>query len=365
VLKSAAATVNDPGPQKPPGGGALAPDGPAGPTVDEFADIPSRKSRHPILAAAAVMLAAFLAFQLRHDLRYGLSSGVPRDLGDARSLAGKVESLPLNQYVRISGPADRESAVILDTQGEWQFSQFFRLLGTSSRVLVRRLSDPLPIERAEQDVFTGRLVRMADLSFAASIRRHFSTFVTATQLFAPEVFQGAAQGPRVEVMNLMGDPVTLNADDKLSVDLMRPGQFRIDLPRDRFPDLVRARAAVAAQGGEVVSEEPDGARYRTLVARFPDDRRDRALSALGDLDRRVRIHPDRTTTTVRVRDMAGLSAGKDKIQSVRTLASVEIPENAVLLLEGDRPQAHLKTLLVLAFLVAFAVVNLLALRRTS
>jgi hypothetical protein len=47
------------------------------------------------------------------------------------------------------------------------------------------------------------------------------------------------------------------------------------------------------------------------------------------------------------------------------IAPVRIPENAVVLLEGMRPRAYLTTVIVAAFLVAFAVTNLLAIRRLA
>jgi hypothetical protein len=55
----------------------------------------------------------------------------------------------------------------------------------------------------------------------------------------------------------------------------------------------------------------------------------------------------------------------DRIASVRTRAKVEIPADAVLLLEAERPRSSLPSLVVLAFLLAFAAVNLLGLRRPA
>ena len=41
---------------------------------------------------------------------------------------------------------------------------------------------------------------------------------------------------------------------------------------------------------------------------------------------------------------------------------MQIPDDALLLLEGEKPRDHLKVLIVAAFLLGFAVVNLLAMR---
>ena len=50
-----------------------APGNPAG-AVDEFAHIPRSRARHPIVAAAGALLAFFLVFHSRGDIKYALSS---------------------------------------------------------------------------------------------------------------------------------------------------------------------------------------------------------------------------------------------------------------------------------------------------
>ena len=52
----------------------------------------------------------------------------------------------------VAGMADRESGVIIDTAGSWRFTQFFRLLGTRSRIFVSRVADPIPVEQAEKEI---------------------------------------------------------------------------------------------------------------------------------------------------------------------------------------------------------------------
>jgi hypothetical protein len=93
------------------------------------------------------------------------------------------------------------------------------------------------------------------------------------------------------------------------------------------------------------------------------------------LDENVRFRPARVTHTSTI---AGLTAGQDslhlqlagqamdlpmsQILAVRTLATVQIPDDAFLLREGERPRDHFKILIVAIFLLGFAAVNLLALR---
>jgi hypothetical protein len=373
MLESHVPTVSEEGSKTPAAGGS--------PAVDEFAGIPARSTRHPVLAAAAVALAAFLIFQIRHDIGYAVSSASPRDLGDARAFSHAATTHDArNRYVRLAGAADRESAVILDTQGSWVFSQFFRLLGTEDRVFVKRAPDPLSVELAERDVFTGRLVPFRELSFQASIRRHFSSQVSATHFLAPsELAAAVGRGAPATVVDRAGEKVSLAAEDELVIDSARPGVWLIELPADRFPDPDKASAAVKQAGGEVLSAEPSALPRQQVRARFAEDRRQAALAALADLDRRVRIVPARATTRVRFSDLRkssdgflvhpggsadGFSLPLADIQVVRTVAPVRIPDDAWLLVEGDRPRDHLSTVLVAVLLLGFAAVNLLALRRS-
>jgi hypothetical protein len=361
---------------------------PHGEPLDEFAHIPSN-TRPPLVAIAAAALALFLAFRLRHDIAFALSPKTPVEISDARVLANvPLERLPINRYVEVKGRPERESAVILDTKGSWKFNQFFRLRGTRGRVFVRRVADPLPVPLAEHDVFSGRLVRFSELSFAESIGRYFAAHVSGTHFFAPEALvkglAGAPGGDRV-VIDRAGESVTLHAQDRLALDVARPGEYRIELLPERKGDLEKVRAVIRARGGTSGELEGKPAPDASLVfpATIPDAERTATFSALGELGRGVRFRPARDTIEVAVGDLvvAGpdataitlKAAGQtptlqrmiavDRLISVRTRAAVEVPPDAVLLLEGEAPRNEVKSLVVLAFLAAFAAINLLSLRR--
>ncbi len=331
---------------------------------------------------ATAALACFLLFQIRDDVRYALSSSSARDLGDARQVAAtKIEDLPLNQYVRMSGMADRESAVVLDTQGSWNFAQFFRLLGTDNRVFVRRTPDPLSAEQARQDVFVGRLMRFSKLSFQEAIRKHFAGRVSATHFFAPVKVHAAllaGKGGALDVADLLGDRISLAPNDDLAIQVDRPGQIRLEFPRARFAGEAAVRVAIEKEGGQLVEMLSGAAdpKFLVAVASFPDDRRDQALHTLADKERELRIRAARTTHQVRIADLGATpdaitiktngqiqTLPLAQIQAIDTLATVQIPDDAVILHEGDRPSSSWKTLVIGVFLLGFALVNLLALRR--
>jgi hypothetical protein len=324
-------------------------------------------------------LALFLIFQVRSDLIFALSSSTPIDLGDARKVAAtKPADLPLNRTVRLAGLADRESGVLVDTQGSWQFNQFFRVLGTESTLFIRRVPNPIPVELAQRDVFTGRLTRFKDLSFQAAIRRHFANRVSATHFFSPAVLGQAlaatSSGP-LRVPDLLGETRSLAPSDTLTIDTVRPGVMVVDFPKDKFPDHATAKAAVESKGGLVLEEGLGDGKAVALTISFPPEKRDTGMSELGDLHPQIRFRPARKVQGALVSD---LSAGDQAllvkanggasslpfadILAIRTLSTVQIPDDALLLYEGERPRDHWSTIVVVAFLLVFALLNLLSLR---
>jgi len=350
-------------------------------SADEFANIPSSRRRHPAIALGAAALAAFLLYQIHEDVFFAISHSEARDLGDARALASvPAGRVPINEYVRVEGMADRESGVIIDTAGSWKFRQFFRLLGTKSRIFVYRTGDPIPVEQAERDVFVGRLVRFRDLSFQAAIRKHFANRVAATHFFAPIAVRNrvaSTMGGPLALPDMMGEQVSLAPNDELSIDVNRPADVQVEMPRSKFANEASARSAIEAHGGQILDEkaQPTDRKSIALVVTFPGDVRDRAMNEVSELDSQVRFVPVRATHTTRVADLAAgtdslliKSAGENKelplarIMAVRTLANVQIPDDALLILEGDHPRDNLKVLVAAAFLLGFAMVNLLSLR---
>jgi hypothetical protein len=379
---------------------------------DEFANVPSPRTRHPALALGTAALALFIIAHVRDDIAYSLSAGLPiaasaadaTDLGDARELVATPGALDkaANHLVRIHGTPDRESALELDTKGSWVFTQFFRILGTGNRLFVHRRESPLPAFKAERDVFEGRLIRFRDLSFQAAIRGYSASHVSATHFFRPDDFRRAiaappsAPGAVLTLRDLAGDPVTLGPSDLLAVDLARPDVVRVGFPRDKFRDEAAARAEIEKRGGTVLSvgeakappaepapltlfpsTAPAAVDHLELTVRLPPERRDRALHELGDLDPKVEIRDARQTFKVRLGDLAdggdallikaaegGAGAAPARlplasIPAIRTLASVQIPDDAWLLIENDQPRDHAHTLIFGAVLLLFAAVNLI------
>ena len=368
---------------------------------DEFAHIPSPRTRHPLLAVAAAALAFFLVFHVRHELRYTLSSSEALELGEARvTFSPRTTMTGLdNRYVRLRGTPDRESGLEVDTKGSWTFSQFFRVLGTGDRLFVHRLPSPLPAPMAEGDVLEGRLVRFSDLPFEDAVRAYFSAHVAASHFFALGDLRGAlasGQGGALALHDRAGDPVTLAPDDVLALDVQRPDEVRVGLPRERFPDGAAARAEIERLGGTIVTARglvrvdapgaipagplsmgggPPPIERWTFIARFSGPTREAALGALGDLGPKVELRDARETLKARVSELTVaddalvVRTGPERrvpwatIAAARTLSTVHVRQDAYLLVEADRPRDHLPTLFLALAVAVFGVFNLAAIAR--
>ena len=304
----------------------------------------------------------------------------------------RVLAEAVNHVVRISGTPDCESALQVDTKGSWTFTQLFRLFGTQSRVFVHRREDPLPGFRAESDVFEGRLIRFSDLPFEEAIRSYFASHVGATHFFRPDdIRRAAAAGVRstVSITDLAGDTVVLGPNDILAFEVKHAGQVEVGLPAARFPNPDAAREALRqARRARARARAPDpgprdvrprgragrarsgaerrrGAGLPVRPARRARDREGaagrrhgRGAAAGGQGGRgRGRERPER----IRWREGPQTLIG---IETVRTLATVQIPPDAYLIVEGETPREHLSDAAIAAVLVAFAGVNLAGLAKS-
>jgi hypothetical protein len=335
---------------------------------------------------AVVALSAFLIFHQRSDVIYALSSSAPRVLGDAKDLmkSGQAE-LPENRYVRIAGTPDFESAIILDTQGEWKFRTFFRVLEADRRLFVQRAAGPLPLEMVQHNSFAGRLVRLDSVSFSESIRAYFAQHVTSTSVFDINEFRRALEEKRLPgtLSDSLGDSVKVAGNELLNIDVSVPQHYKVEVPREIFDTLdlatkmmTKAGAVVSGVGKPVVRDANlSGFEFDCT---FPADRETQVFSSVADIAGRTRILPVVEHVVAPLTQLRAVGGGLEftkpgapeaqsiawgNIKSIRTTSTLSIPHDAYLLLEGERPNSHYKSVVATAFLLAFGLVNALAFRR--
>jgi hypothetical protein len=177
--------------------------------------------------------------------------------------------------------------------------------------------------------------------------------------------------------------VTLGANDVLAVVVRHPGQVEVSLPVARYADAASARDALTARGATVIASGPSSADHHLFIATVPEPSRDRVLDEIGDLDWRVAIHEVRETRKVRLGELTAVGgklalrdsdpgpAGSsipaprllENIETIRTLAPVQIPPDAYLIVEAETPREHLPDVAIALVLLVFASVNLVGLAK--
>ena len=206
-----------------------------------------------------------------------------------------------------TGPQTEKAGFKSTPKGHGRSRNFSGSWAPDSRLYVHRRENPLPAWRAESDVFEGRLLRFADLSFEDAIRAYFAGHVSATHFFAPDdvrrVVAAGADHP-VTLRDLTGDTVTLGPNDILAIDLRHEGEVEVALPSERFRDPEAARAALLARGAHVTRPGRLATDRQTWIVAVGASDRDHVLDGIGDIDPHVDIHDVRETVKVRLADLA-------------------------------------------------------------
>src|SRR6185369_15645967 len=107
------------------------------------------------------------------------------------------------------------------------------IMGTGDRLFVHRLQNPLPAPLAEADVFEGRLIRIDELAYAEAIRTYFATHYFSADELTPALAARASGGP-LSVVDRGGDKVLLAAEEPLAVEVVKPDEVQIGLPKSRL-----------------------------------------------------------------------------------------------------------------------------------
>jgi len=346
------------------------PNAPAG--EDEFAGMePYRPRRSPILAVAVILLCGYLVFHMRSDLVYALRSRTPVEIADVRSHFAHPANVRSNIYVRLRAVPDRATAVMLDAKGKDEFIPFERVMGTRSRLLIAERRGMRPVGEVYDDVYAGRLLRLSEISYADTVQEHYAKQRGGTQFFNPEdVCSRLGQVP-TRLRALSGDEVELRADQVVGMDVTFPGEYVVTMHRERFPNEADGRSALERLGAEV-RESKETKTDLSFVVHVADERRDALIEGLGKLDARCQIVLRRGTYEM---PWGRLSAGQGNIvlpaapghascawvTSFFTVEKLEIPEDAFILVEGERPQDLWYVPVFGALFLFFIVWNVLAL----
>lgn len=353
-----------------PNGGAPIPfpDGSGEPDDgDEFARIPPPPLRRsPLVALAVLAVGAVLLAHLAPDTRYALRSETPIELGEARRIA--FARLQDNTFVAVSGLPDYRNALLFEPKGDNYRRAFYRLLGTGDRLLVRADETATRHDLGERTV--GRLRRFEALPWADQVRDYYAKQVKASRELDVQALRRAlvAKQQNPSVTDRAGEPVVLRSSNELTVVARAPGAVLAILSKDKFPVEEDARHELSRLLGRPVAAGADAKEgYVYHVDAGADPRARDAL--LEKLERAgIAFRADRPTFRARFDALGGddgallLDGGRTRIpwsdvESVQLAAPVEIPADAWIVVENERPHDFAWAPPLVALLVLFMAFN--------
>jgi len=330
---------------------------------DDLADLaPPKRGQSPLVAAAVIALAVIIGWHLRDDVRFAFAGRTPTDIGNARSLAARGAELADNSFVTVSGEPERRYALYLEPKGVRARQIIFRVLGAPHGLFICGIDTADRVDLTER--WTGRLRRFDAMPYAASLRKYYATETEVTRYVDLGALKAQLSGGSVELRDRMGEPLTVHPGDKVVVDVDYPGELKVYLSKDKYPSLADARheldrKALQPSPGEETKDE-----FLFLVP-MPEERKNEVVGKLSDMEvafqpreerytvTRGELHLDGDTLQIGARAQAPWA----RIKAVGVPAPVQIGDDALLLVEGERPSQLWWAPLVLALLTAFAAFN--------
>lgn len=393
--------MSEPLPPDPAPPGATSSEEAAGDVDPELLRLPEGppRRRSPLAALAVIGVGVGLLFHLAPDLRYALREGLPVELGDARAIRfdAPAGASPLvdNTLAATSGLPDYRNALLFEPKGDNYRRSFYRMLGSSSRLWIR--AEQTSTRHDLTDRIVGRLRRFDTLPYADQVRAYYGA-LKVTRLLDVTPFQKRARG-EIDASFLRAltdragerlpalDPDT--AEAAVVVDFA--DELWVSLSKDRFAVEEDARREVARLGVPFGPgrEREDKTAYEYVV-RAPPQQRDALIALIEQRDFGMRVRRERFVyklsdlarvfpgggagLALRVTDggpafydvagdqlvavSASAPAGSpppppgmaaagifrvvpwERVDSIQVDAPVEIPHDAWVLVEGDRPSEY-------------------------
>ena len=361
----------------------------------ELMRLPRRRGRHPVIAVLVVLLSGYLMYFVRADLIYFLQSSTPQDLGQVGDRAA-TQNWPDNRYVKLSGAPDRKHSLLLEGRVSGQ-ERLFRLLQSKSRVYVRKERRYGSDDREVTTVHTGRMVRFAEQPYFPAVSAYYAKTRTSAHDLDFDTLRKGLQNPGKEVVvkdrdGLLGK---FDADRQVWINVTYPGEWIIQFAQSAYASPEDAEKLVTAIGIPWSRDASRSKMYWRFVVHFPDSELTSLVKRFSEPALRAGVvrrqisyvarwdqlkiendaliinaadatFPVRYTATTDKTKLAATrpmppKIAKAAIRYVTVSSRFEIPADAMLILDDDKPENYWYYSILYAVLLVFLLFNLYAL----
>ncbi len=162
----------------------------------------------------------------------------------------------------------------------------------------------------------------------------------------------------------MGEPLNVDADQDVVVNVTYPGELKVYLSKDTFPSLADGRHELDRMGLQPSAGEETKDEFAFVVP-IPEARKNEIVSKLSDKGLAFQPREERFTVKrgeLRLDgDMVQIGAREKapwaRVEAVGVPSPVTVGSGAFVLVEGQAPSQFWWAPLLLALLVAFAAFN--------
>lgn len=192
----------------------------------------------PLLALSVLALAVYLMIHWRADLLFALGAQAPRVVSLPQ--AGALED---NHFVTLTATPDLGAPARLRGQGN-AGHRLVPVLGSSQTLWLQLPGEAASATLAYDRVYTGRLRRVASLSFAPELAAFVSALPPQSKFVEPSALLGG-----VPEKDVHGDRLSVSPDTPVLLEEVVRGVARVTvLKAGTIVDEAAARAALAQAG---------------------------------------------------------------------------------------------------------------------
>ncbi len=202
----------------------------------------------PLLAASIVVFCAYILWILRDDLRFSQQPETPREVTLAAVITGDVGD---ETFVQIEAPIDRSVAVRVSKNTGDLGHRLAPVQGSGGRLWVMTEGSAWRSSIAYDELYTGRLRRFDDVTFADDVRRHLRARGLTPRFVTPSAVQKALESKASEVVEPGGEVVAVTAETPVLVAETRRDRSEVHvIATARFTSVEAWRRALRAAGIE-------------------------------------------------------------------------------------------------------------------
>jgi hypothetical protein len=328
----------------------------------------------PVLCVAVLAFFGYMMFTLRADLRFSREGETPRPV---ESIAALTDGDHLHdRFIHVRAVPDRGFGAMVSTGEAIGGHRVTPVLGSSDRVWLYTDGNPWTAIVAYNELYQGRLRPLDDLPFADGLRSFVESQPPSPRFVTTDAAREALTSGASTIVDPAGSQLPLAADTPVILSEIARGRAELvaratlDRLDEQAWNLVLTNAGVLPPGGRAYQGTERAFWYRVPAPEGLDEiRRKLVADNLFAVD----VRPVVESRTAKWGDITagagGLKIGSREmmwtdIDRISLSVAHRIPDDAVIVLTDEKPEAYWYLLPIYIFMGLFSLLFAWALFRS-